>query len=291
MKEILHFPRLGMLFRKHWIEHYRLYGMAVLALVGILVLVFSIWVFGDGGRAIYREDQAGVFYIVGLFGVGTIFASLAFSDLADKSKGIAYLSIPASTLEKLITAAFFHIIFFAVLYTGVFLLVAKLFFVYLNSLHRLENGVELFRVIPMDWKDDEIQDVSRLIPIIFLGVQSFFILGSVFLGRFAFIKTIVLGGAVVILFVFCMSWLDRSLADNLKVPHVSWSLLDIKVYGSYQVIEAGDATSVKDAIPNNQIRVVSLPDWLKDLFTVLFKYMWAPVFLTIAFFRLKEKEI
>ena len=78
MNSSFSFQRLSLLIRKQWAENSRFYGLASLAMLGVMSMVFIIfWILMDHPH--YREDQTVVIYFIGLFLVGCLFASTAFS--------------------------------------------------------------------------------------------------------------------------------------------------------------------------------------------------------------------
>src|SRR5215216_3364287 len=101
MNNTLDISRLMRLMRKHWIENFSFYGMAALALFGLLAVVFTIWLAGSSLN--YAEGGLYLIYFSGLFIAGCILASASFSMLGDKAKGGFWLGLPASHLEKFIT--------------------------------------------------------------------------------------------------------------------------------------------------------------------------------------------
>ena len=99
MNEQFNWKRLGLLIRNDMVTDSRDY-LLVFAVFTILFLLNSIPAAGFG------HQQMGFYY--GMFGGflligGSIVNSLAFSELNDKRKNEAWLLIPASALEKIIT--------------------------------------------------------------------------------------------------------------------------------------------------------------------------------------------
>ncbi|MCH5600361.1 hypothetical protein [Niabella ginsengisoli] len=112
------FSRLGKLIVKQWVENRRLYLMSTLALLGLLGIVFLIWVATNGRR--YDEDSLLITGMFGLFITGAVFASTTFSMLGSKDKGIYWISFPASHAEKLLANLFFNVIVFTLVYVCCF---------------------------------------------------------------------------------------------------------------------------------------------------------------------------
>src|SRR6218665_1210883 len=106
MNQLFSFSRWLLFVRKHWAENRKKYLLGLLALAGIIVVWFVFNVLLSPSDSMDRTTQYGT-YFVGLFLVGCLYASTLFSDLSSKSKGINYLAVPASHLEKLFTALLF----------------------------------------------------------------------------------------------------------------------------------------------------------------------------------------
>ncbi len=104
MSSTLSLTRLGKLITKQLFENSRLYIFSILALFGLLSLVFAFWFVAAGPN--YHEEQTYIIFIFGLFIAGTVFAGMSFNMLGSKDKGIYWLSVPATHLEKLICTIF-----------------------------------------------------------------------------------------------------------------------------------------------------------------------------------------
>lgn len=257
MNNSFSFSRLGLLIRKQWSDNAKLYSLSVLALIGLLTIIFIFWATANGNR--YDEQDTYVIFFILLFGTGLIFASTTFSTLGNKAKGTYWLSIPATHLEKLLCGIFYSLFVFFVVFTAGFLIVQQITFM----LIRLDpdNIIRPMR----HWKK-----TAALFFYIFIALQSLFILGSVFFEKFAFIKTTL--AALFIIFLFIITGI--LLAKNL-LPHNSnlQGLTAFRVYG------------------NNEVKLYRLSPWIGDALIACTKLIWAPVFWVAAYFRLKEKEI
>ena len=122
MSKIFNPVRFGKLFVKHTTEHYKSYLMALGVLIGVMVLGGSFLVYMIDAP-LDRVAQSALFVIILLL-AGTIYTSTIFSDLGDKKKAIAYLTLPASHFEKWLVAWVYSFVAFIVIYTTSFYLVA-----------------------------------------------------------------------------------------------------------------------------------------------------------------------
>lgn len=258
------FPRLLQLIKKQWVENSRLYLFSVLALLGLLGLVFLFWISVTGRQ--YYEDSVYIIFIAGLFISGTVFASISFNMFSDKARGTYWLGFPASHLEKLICMIFYSTVLFTLVYVGCFFLVKSLAIAYVNRM--VAEYPDEFRFYRIDWSNPHgFIMVFKIFIYGFFAVQAFYLLGSVYFSRYSFIITTVIGAALLFAFGFYFVYLvEHGLPDGY-----SWN-------GTY----VRNLPEMKD---------YELPGWVQSLVTFIAKYIWAPVFWVVAWFRLKEKQV
>ena len=108
MSPTFSFSRLGKLIAKQFYENSRLYLISTLALLGLLSLAFTFWITVAGPN--YQEEQTYFNFLFGLFLAGANFASMSFNMLGRKDKGIYWLGIPATHLEKLVCTILFSVV-------------------------------------------------------------------------------------------------------------------------------------------------------------------------------------
>lgn len=258
MDNTFDFSRLWLLIKKQWFDNAKLYILSLLAMIGLLTVVFVLWATFQGGYTFDEEDTYIIFSIF-LFSIGPVFASTTFSSLSEKAKATYWLTIPATHLEKLVCGIFYSLIVFTIVYVVVFLIIqqATFFFVQLNPKNRIV------------WMK-EMGEMIKILSIFFIAIQSLFIVGSVYFERFSFIKTLL--AALFIAFVFTFS--IQFLLHNLFPDGVSLGgLTKLWVHGE------------------NETKIYRLAPWIEKVLEPTLQYIWAPVLLVAAYFRLKEKEI
>lgn len=267
MSEQLNLKRLGMLIRRHWWENAKFYSLAALAFTGLLILVFGIIVIATRRGVVIEEETVVGIYFVGLFLIGTIFASMGFAPLSDKSKGIYWMSIPASHTEKLITIIFYTMIVFPVAYTAAYLIV--------RELALLNIPVNQIRAMREDAGAGKWTAFGYFM-LAGVAMQALYLLGGIYFIRFAYIKTLLTVAVIIMLFVWMVSGLDANQPKGVEdVMHVSRSPWAVTYY-------------MKDA---HQMRVYKIPEAFSDGLIFLMKFIWAPVFWLVAWFRLREKQL
>ncbi len=262
------FKRTLQLVSKQWIENRRMYLMSVLALLGLLGIVFVFWASAGGSR--YNEESL---YIAGLFGLfitGSIFASTAFNMLSSKDKGIYWISFPASHLEKFLATWFFNFIVFFLVYAVCFYFFKTLAETYVQML--IEKDPSRFSYKKIEWsRPGSLGAVLPYFVSAFFAVQATFLLGSVAFKRFAFIITIVLVAALLFLFIFYLSKID-----DYAFPDHNWNLFSLRdkyVPGNDTYKEYINASVIEKGI------------------TFFLKFLMAPVLWFITWIKLKEKQI
>ena len=260
---------------KHWNENRKKYLLSLGAIVGLLVLWFSFLILTSGERPIEVNLQA-VTYYVGLFLCGSLLASLMFADLSDGPKAIHFLLVPASALEKLLSALLYGVVLFFISYTLVYYLVdfimVKVAYNAAVTAHHTEfltpAAAQVVNVFVTPHEQGDNFYIYFLLA--YIGIQSAFFLGSVYFVKFSYIKTAV---SVLVAFVSLAFFIHKVMGSF--VPDGNF----YEPFSTYRIYKpSGDVA-------------VQLPDWLSNILLFLFKYIMAPVFYVATYFRLKEKEV
>jgi len=188
---------------------------------------------------------------------GYLFSSLAYPELNSPVKGYFYLTLPASSLERL-TAGWFMT---SVLYTVFSLLVIYLLSFLLNIFEVLVMGYS-FQLV-----DTPGADIYRILGI-YMITQTIFLTGAAYFRRFNFFKTIL------VLFVF-----------SLIVSIYSGLLGQLFFSGGFQ----------SSSFPEDFIMGGTLQHFFENVFPVVAKFVFwgllAPFFLIVTYFRIKEREV
>lgn len=254
------FSRLVLLIKKQWFDNAKLYTLSLLALTGILSIVFICWAVFNGERQFDEEDTFVIFGLF-LFSVGLIFASTTFNALSDKAKGTYWLTVPATHLEKLLCGIFYSVIVFLTVYVTLFLVIRQITF--FSILLDPRNRIHFHRNI---WEG------VKIMALIFIPLQILFLLGSVYFERFSFIKTILAGVLLIFLYTIIFQFVTRQLFDH-------GSSMGMRGLTSFEIYGDGES------------KIYRLADWAETSIEELLKYIWAPILLVAAYFRLKEKEL
>ena len=270
-----------MLVTRHWVENRKRYGLGLLAMGGLLATWFGFILSVERFVPLDPFDQSAAYYC-GLYFVGCLYASTIFSDLGSKAKGINWLSVPASHLEKLLCAIFFCVVLFFLSFTLLFYLVdipmIGLSNHLISSQHRLFPGTltrippnEVLNIFKMSGLTSMPND-HHLLLLVFFAAQSAFLLGSVYFARYSFIKTTI---AALLIILACVTLIIKGVQEHIPGP---WRMDDLVRWVQYKNMFDQSA----------QIR---LPEWIDKILIFLTEFA-APILLwIITYFRLKEKEV
>lgn len=265
MSSTFSFSRLGKLITKQFFENSRLYLFSILALIGLLSLVFGFWFLAAGPR--YDERETYNIYISGLFVAGTIFASMGFHMLASKDKGIYWLGVPATHLEKLICTILFSTLLFTIVYTLCFLLVKTIGVSLIEGFINNHPGTTYEKV---DIFEKGAKSHILYFLYAYFAVQSLYLLGSVYFPRYSFIVTTVAGALIIFVFVYYVSELDDKFMEGF-----AWNIVSARkaegTVGGYFLYSVSPAVA--------------------SICKLALQFAWAPVFWLVTWYRLKEKEL
>src|SRR3546814_799033 len=249
-------------------ENVRFYLLYTAASRGITGLLIGFWL-TIKSRNDYYEEHFYSYALLALFLCGTLFANLQFEPLSGKARGIAWLSFPASHLEKFLCALFYTVI----VLNGLFLIgatVIKWLLVFCIT-HGIPEGGRWLPMPPF-MESEEFYFIY-----LFIAVQAFYLLGSVWFARFSFVKTTVLLVVLVVLGVYYIYYINERV---FGFGSYHWSINDdIIVLKSTRIGEIMFEKAYKPA------------PWLTETVFWLMQYGWAPVFWIITWKRLAEKEI
>ena len=265
--------RFGAYFKKHLVDNYRFYLMSIVVLAGLALLMLFVVTIDDNSYSRYSELIP--IYLIGLFFTGSIFTSMSFSELGNKPHGMDYLLLPASHLEKFLTTLLITTIGFLLVYHLAFFFAVKAFDVITNIRkgHHLINDMVEYNI-----KDKEDPWYYYYYPCIVAHAIN--LLGAVYFHKYSLIKTtfscIVFGlflyflNAVFTQIIFhdiLNNWNEQFpfVAVNVKVPEgMRW--------------------------PDHYRQLTQLAT-MTNLQVFILVYLATPVLWTIAYFKLREKEI
>ncbi|GAB4038580.1 hypothetical protein [Spirosoma gilvum] len=185
MNQTLNLRRFGLVLQLHLSEHIRSY----LLRVGVLVGVWIITLAPSTARTTHFSENLyrfhGILFSFLFGGSGAWFASEIFRAVSSPIRGIPQLMLPASQLEKYLVGLVM-LFLFVLVFIGVFYTVEGICFSIINAqVPTVEPRYTLLNLlgphIPFD-----LRYLSWLTP-------TFFLLGSIYFAKGAFIKTSAIG--------------------------------------------------------------------------------------------------
>ena len=215
--------RFKRLLRAHWAEQrhgYSRFWLVVAAIHG-LVMVISLAV--SNGEAGHTSTQA-LFFWLGLFASGGIFASLYFSALRRPESTLLLLTRPATALEKWLLAVLFILIVWPLAYVASATLINLLAshvgyqwnLLHFRDLKRevLPNTEEFALFVPLFQGSEARQSAQIALLLLYGGLTGYALFGSVYFRKNAGIKTGALAFVLFLLTIFILSILSGAASPN-----------------------------------------------------------------------------
>ena len=261
--------RFGWYMRKHFQDNYRLYGMSVIVLT-VLSLILLLVSFTDN-FSITTSSLLPVFFI-GMYAIGLIFTSLCFGELGNKPQGIDYLLFPASQLEKFLSTLLVTTIGFLLIYHIAFYLAYQMmdFIVYTKRNVHIVNDLGDF-VERNPW--------YYYFYVVWFIAQGFMLLGAVYFQKYSFIKTI---------FLLAVFLLGLYLVNSVFVQIFFGGKVD-EWYTHFPFTIVQITTSADLSAEYHDVLLI--PETLQQIFLFIVKFILPPMLWTLAYARLRDKEI
>lgn len=124
-----------LLISRQFKEHVRLYLIALVLLFGLLSFMFLL--IHNWRDSFTGAVENGVF-LIGLFLAGGLFTNSMFKEFSTPSEGIWMLNLPATQIEKVVSAVVLSAFIFLIIYVGIFSLVDG---IYLNLTGQPQGGI------------------------------------------------------------------------------------------------------------------------------------------------------
>jgi hypothetical protein len=276
MQQTFNFQRWSLLVGNHWAENKKRYLLSIAAYMSLLFVWFIFVMVTDPSDPLAENLQEVSFYF-SLFLVGPFYASQYFKDLSSKARGTNYLLVPASTFEKFLCSVFYTLIVFLFIIIPAFYVVDVLAVVFANLFHPGYDGSILYNGLPVKasitnvfrFEQSGEDNIPLLVFLLFIGVQSAALLGSVYFGNYSYIKTAIALTLLLLFLALIESWLMKSIGPKGMVLG----------NGKFQVYDEG------------KIKQILMPGWVGNVLWFLFRYSIQPILWLATYFRLKEKEV
>ncbi|MCE7990885.1 MAG: hypothetical protein HEP71_02855 [Roseivirga sp.] len=247
---------IRLLISRQFKEQMRVYLIAMALLIGLLAFMFLLihnWRDSFSGAV-----ENGVF-LIGLFLSGGLFTNSMFREFSNNSEGIWLLNIPATSMEKVVSAVLLSTVIFLAVYLSIFFLVDTL---YLN-LTGQANAKGFFDMFTNGFHE------FILLYLIFNGL--------ILLGRVSFVKHSFLKSMVVIIAGFVVLNTLNNFSLEYMIPDLS--VTSSMPLSSFQFRQSGENIHVQ--LPAATQAMVS-----PFLWTLTPLFLWG-----ITWLKIKEKEI
>jgi hypothetical protein len=273
MNQTFSFQRWSLLVAKHWAENRKRYLLSIVAFMSLIMVWYVFVMLTDEQNPLAKGLQDITFYF-SLFIIGPFYASQFFKSLGSKSKAVDYLMVPSSTLEKTIVGIFYVVILFPIVFTATFYLVNTIAVSLANLFHPsynadISNVANITNVLDLNGGRF---NPAPYILLLFFGIQSAFLLGSVYFAQYSYVKTAISLSLVCLTVAFVglyvpSQWMPRGGFLQSPVEYTVHS-------GNWE-----------------DRKMVTLPAWIGEVLEYIFLYAFHPIFWITTYFRLKEKEV
>jgi hypothetical protein len=265
--------RFGLYIRKHLVDNYRIYGMSIIVLT-VLLLIMLLLNLSDNFRVEPAMTRLIPLYFIGMFMTGLIFTSLSFSELANKPQGIDYLLFPASQLEKYFSTLLVTTIGFQLIYHLAFYLA----YLGIDAILVLHKGQHM--------KNDLYEAFSHGPLVYFYYIwffaQAVMLLGAIYFQKYSFIKTVFLF-AIFILSLYFLNTAFSYIFFGMRM--VGWN-------GQFPFVGVNVMLGEHPSQYAPQIhKFLMLPSSVRDGLLFFAKYLVTPILWTLAYMRLRDREM
>lgn len=254
--------RFGLVLKKDFLESIRIFLVAIFIALFILIVIMIFNILPDStSDANYsypvRIDLLPI-YSLGLFGLGCNFAGTSFPVFRKKSKGIIYLSLPASELEKFLGAFLTNIIGFFLIYTSCFILLG---FAIISIVESINTNLMINSI-----SKDKLFELL----VLYFNISALFLLGSLKFNTNPLFKTTL----IIIFLVYLIININFMVIKNFENSNIEivWDKL-------------------RSISENDSIYVYIYKIFEIKVLKFMFSYIIPPFLWFVAFLKFKEKEI
>jgi hypothetical protein len=297
--------RVWLLSKKQWVENRQFNVLGLLATAGILAAAFLINAHQHDGLTYNNQRDV---LLGGAAIAGGIFTTTILSKFTDKIKGSQALTLPASALEKLVTAIIYSVLLFPLAYFLVTYPVMAL-------IHYIDTEIigHTTSLYDLNFSGNFMNTIM-----VYLGLQALVLLCSVMFRRYTILKTIVLVFVVFYSAIAINPVVAEQMLDIKSISHTKINMRQIlyndagdRIKDTVGVVDVSnpamqssppysDATMYfKDDVykvhfnlprPHIVTMGLSVSDTSKLLFSIL-AILAIPFLWLITWFRLKETQL
>ncbi len=256
------FQRFFLVLKRDLLENGRSALFGLLTVISIFSFILLMTTF-DTNQIILNQFNKHMFFIA-FYILAVFYSGMAFSDFRNKEKTMSYLMLPASSLEKFLSILLLSTIGFIISFIVVF-----------GLFNILNMGIisSFSGDLSLDFYNPINRNLLTNIAII-LPIQSVFLVGAVKFQRLPIFYT----ALYFFLFLLIYGFL---------------STIVLKFYtGSMSFDGLGDNNSFRFQYSDGSFGEKTIGQVLSvQSFIFFVKYLLAPIFWVVAWFKLKEKEV
>jgi hypothetical protein len=249
--------RFYYLIKRYYSLNYKTMLLAFLGVAGVLAIIGAL---ATIGKTTYRHDVLVALFYVVMFLAGFILTSGIFNELHKPERSIHYITLPASSFEKLFSAwvqsTLFYFIFSIITFYIAYLLSSVLAFWWLGT--------------PISWFNIFSTGFIKMCGL-FMVIHSIFFFGAVYFRGANFLKTI---------FAIFLFFLAYSMYQTLFSTVVNRDIIMLLI--QHKNVE--DLISAPGLEEFMQTRLIPAAK-------IFFLYVIPVFFLILSYVRIKEREV
>lgn len=249
--------RIRLLLQRQWLENWKFYYVGTLSVAGILSFLYLIiWHW----RTSFNGDTTKGVFLMMLFVGGGLFISSVFKDLGNKQKGMWLLTLPASPFEKLLTAMFYGIVLYLIVFIATFYFVEEIFLWMIG-----DNSRQIGRT-------DLLKNGFYNFLFTFINFQLVMLLGSISFNKSQWLKTV-----LILITIFFLSNFGNGIF--LKFITGEASITSNSPMGGFQFLH------------NHENVYVILPPSVELAISILMRLIFPLILVFICYLKIKEKQL
>ena len=268
MNNIFSLNRTLKLIRKDMLSEYKSLIIWLSTSAGVMIVISALNMLINrlqGSQIGGSSEFHMVFFIILLFPGGYILTSSMFKDAHDKSRNIYWLTLPGSTFEKLISRLLISSVFYVILLTLLYPLLAMVSELFNLALFGIRH----------DFFNPFTRDILKLSPY-YLVTQSLFFAGAATFRKHPFAKTILSMAVFQILLSIIAVLLLRIFFGSYfqSVQNLNFNEVDFMNFTGYSMESLNGLARFGQTVGK-----------------IIFWGLLAPFFYIVSYFKLSEKEV
>ncbi|RFS22674.1 hypothetical protein DVR12_12825 [Chitinophaga silvatica] len=263
--------RMLLYFKKYATDNLKFYILGALATFGIMTGIGAFGVLV--AHTTYTSTTNIIpFYYIGLYLGSALLTSRSFNEFSSKEKSIDFLMLPASQFEKFLTT-------FLITVVGYFIFYHISCFLSLNIIEGLQN-MKYNNQVKLVHDYEFLSNYREYWYYGYFLLQAIILLAATWFHKYTLIKTIVSLFVVLLAVALVHSFIILCLfgtEGEMYKRTAPFFLVGKQIYN----------------LSNNSsyTEIYIIPEWLRNTYLFIVKFIVGPALLVLTYFRLKDKEI